>query len=244
MTTKVKSFGQTKLTNAEHLNFHLETKMLITTCTPEKISAVTEMPLYEAAIQKEVEIVNRQTASALTADLEAKDKERDELLSYLFAMIDAAKNAPIPAMKEAHKYLAPVIQPYRGIAHEIHSRESAEIVGLVNDLTAVSVVTYVTGLNLLTIVQSLSALNEEYMELDLQRTSEMPSKADTRAVRAEIDKHYESIIDKANATVLLAPNDEAVMLVDNLNKLIDKTNADHNRRKAKHEDPDLPTEQK
>lgn len=53
MATKVKSIGFTRLTNAEHLNFHLEAKLFMQTCGTENISATDEFTRYLEVIDVE-----------------------------------------------------------------------------------------------------------------------------------------------------------------------------------------------
>lgn len=233
MTTKVQEIGFTKLTNAEHLNFHIEVKMFIESCGAENISATTELPLYAQALEEETDMVNRQAASAITADLEAKDKERDELLSFIFATVDSAKNAPMTAFKEAHKQLTPVLSPYKGITKKTYSQESAEILGLLKDLRVAALETHVSALNLTDVLTLLETVNTEYMTLDQQRTSETPDKIDAGEVRSKVDDLYSTITDKINATVILMPNDSAIQLVKNINNSINETQASYNRRTAK-----------
>ena len=234
MATKIKTLGLAKLAKAEHLNFHLEAKSFIMKCGAADISVETEFPLYTEAIAEEIKVVNLQSASALTPEMEAKDKERDEYLSFLFATIDAAKNSPIEAQREAHRQLTPVVSPYQGIARSTDSQESSQIVGLMNDiLSSESLVPHTAALNIDPVITALNVANNHYMALDVKRTTETPSKAETNKKRAAVDEQYFAIVDKANATVILSPNDSALTLVNDLNNLIDKTNADYNRRTAK-----------
>ena len=237
MITKIKNIGFSQKTKAEHLNFHLEVMEYLNKCGAENISCEAEIQLYASAISEEVQVVNLQTASALTADMDAKDKERDSYASYIFTTIDAAKNSPIEAQKEAHKQLTPVVSPYKGIASSTDSQESAQIVGLVNDiLSSLALIPHITALNLDAAVSALNSANNDYMALDEKRTSEMPSKAETNKKRKAVDEQYQAIVDKTNATVILAPNAEAQTLVKDINNLIDQTNASYNRRTAKRGD--------
>ncbi len=232
MEKKVKEMGFTKLNNAEHLSFHIEASLFVEKCSAEKISAQEEFLLYQAEIEKEVEILNRQTASPLTKDLDAKDRERDELLSYLFATINNAKNAPMANFKEAYKQLVVVITPYQGISQKAHAQETAEIFSLLSELRKQTNLQHIQSLSLTSVLDLIEAKNNEYIAIDQRRTSEIPTKKDTNELRAKIDKIYTSVIDKANATAILAPNDDALTFINNMNNLIDKTNASYNIRTA------------
>ncbi len=233
MDKKVKQMGLTKFNNAEHLAFHLDVARFIEKCTAENISCTKELPLYKSAIELEVEIINRQTASSITEELENKDKERDGLISYLFGSINNAKNSPIDTQRASYKTLSFVIAPYQGISQKTHSQESADIITLVKELRKEIYLECLAELYLTDVVNLIAQKNNEYIALYQQRTSKTPNKRDTVNVRAKVDEIYELLIDKINGTVVLVPNDSAKTLVINLNNLIDKTTASYNLRKAK-----------
>lgn len=230
MVNKIKKNGLTKFTNAEHLGFHTGAQGFFNACTAEKISCATELPLYDAAILAQVDVVKRQLSSSITADLEKMDKERDELISFLFATFDAAKHSPIGAAKEAHKQLLPVMTPYRGMAYRTYVQESAEIIGMLKDLRAANLAAHITALNFTPVMDLLGTKNSEYIQLDKQRITEMPSKVETDTLRKNVDELYNQIVDKVNATVILTPNPAAETLVVGLNNYIDQINTSYNQR--------------
>ena len=233
MTEKsIKEIGFTKLTNAEHINFHTEVKMYVEKCGVGNISCQQELVLYTAELEKEASIIYRQSASAITASLEAKDKERDELLSYLFISVSNAKNSPIPTQKEAHKHLSLVLEPFLGIAYETNSRETGQIISLVKELSQKSLEQHIKNLALDSVIDLIEKANNEYLELDQERTADIPSKRETNELRSRIDTIYKTIKAKTEGTVLLMSNPNAETLVVNLNNLIDTTNTAYNQRTA------------
>ena len=233
MSNKIKDMGFSKLTNAEHLSFHNQVMLVVEKCDAENISAVEELALYKTSITSEVDVVNQQSASSITQDLETKDKERDDLLSYLFSSIHNAKNAPMATFKEAYKQLTPAIKPYQGIANKSNPQETAEIMGLVNDLKKDTLAGHIATLGLTDVLNLIETTNNDYVALDQKRSADVPDKKNTLQIRAKIDELYDSITDKTYATVLLAPNDNAKTLIDDINKIIDKTNTSYNQRNAK-----------
>lgn len=232
MEKKVKKTGLTKLTNDEHLNFHIEVKLYIEKCDAENISAANELTLYQAIIEKEKDIINRQAASVLTEKIEAKDAARDGYLSYFITGVNNAKNSPVQAHKDAYQHLSLVLAPYQGIANDTYSRESAQIVTLVKELKNESLAAMVATLGLTEALGLIETINDEFMVLDLERTSEVPSKRETRELRGQVDEIYNTLIDKTNGTMLLMPNESASVLVVDLNNLIDKTETTYNQRTA------------
>ncbi len=232
MEKSIKEIGFTKLTNAEHLNFHTEVKMYVEKCGVGNISCTKELPLYIEELEKEASIINRQSASALTESLDAKDTERDELLSYLFISVSNAKNSPVPTHKDAHQHLSVVLAPFKGIAQETHSRESAQIISLIKELNEKSLEQHIRNLALDNIIDLVEKANNEYIELDQQRTADVPSKRETNELRSQIDDIYRTIKAKAEGTVLLMSNPNAEKLIVNLNNLVDATNTAYNQRTA------------
>lgn len=246
MATKIKSIGLTKLNSAEHVNFHNLVSGYLKTCTPEKISATAESAAYTPLIAAEQDLVKRQQGSVLSPQMEAADGKRDDLLVYFTNAVINAERSPLEAQTAAYAHIWPTVKPYVGIAKHAVGQESAEIKGLVSDLSGADFAAYVTALNLTEALAALDAANNAYIALDLQRTSEIPSKAETVALRDETDKAYTSIADKATATVLLSPCPEALQFVSDINNLIDRTNASYNQRMAqkgkKPENPEVPTD--
>ncbi len=232
MEKSIKEIGFTKLTNAEHLNFHTEVKLYVEKCGVGNISCTKELPLYIEELEKEASIINRQSASALTESLDAKDTERDELLSYLFISVSNAKNSPVPTHKDAHQHLSVVLAPFKGIAQETHSRESAQIISLIKELNEKSLEQHIRNLALDNIIDLVEKANNEYIELDQQRTADVPSKRETNELRSQIDDIYRTIKAKAEGTVLLMSNPNAEKLIVNLNNLVDATNTAYNQRTA------------
>ena len=232
MKKTIKEMGFSKLTNAEHLNFHTEVKLYIQKCGIENISCQTEFPLYEAEIDKEATTINRQSASIITASLDAKDAERDGLVSYLFGCVSNAKNSPVQEHKIAYEHLSLVLSPFKGIVKETHSRESAQIISLLKELKNESLTEYITSLGLTNSIELVEKANNEYIELDQQRTADMPSKRETNDLRSQIDTIYRTIKAKTEGTVFLMTNESAEKLVENLNNLIDITNKAYNQRTA------------
>lgn len=233
MVTKIKEMGLTKLRNGEHLGFHLEVQLFLNHCGAENIMCTSELLLYDVAIMAEVRIVRRKCASVLTGDMDRIDKERDKLISLLFATFDTAKNSHIDASREANKQLRPVMKPYRGIARYTHLEETGAVIGLIKALRAERIKKHIEALNFSPIIDLLEAKNEEYIKFDLQRIYEIPRNVDTETLRKNVDELYHQIINKANATVTLATNEAAETLVKNLNNYIHQTNASYNLSRAR-----------
>lgn len=234
MVIQIKQFNPEKLANAAHLGFNTEVQVFVNKHGAENISCAVEQTLYNAAVLAEVDVVNRQRGSALTIDLDQLDQERDDLVIYIFRTFDASKFSPLAAAQEAHKQLLPFMKSYRGMQDHHNVKESGEIIGMLKDLRAANLATYVATLNIGSVMDLLEVKNNTYIELDSQRVSEMPNKLVTDTLRANVDELYYTIVSRANATVVLATNDAAEAFVRDMNNFIDKTNASYNLRMAQY----------
>ena len=232
MEKKIKSISLTKMTNADHLDFHTKVKLYVEKCGAENISCTQELTLYQAEIDKEATIIYRQSGSALTAELEAKDSTRDGLLSYFIGGVSNAKNSPLPADRDAHEQLSLVLKPFKGIADETNPRESAQIISLIAELKQESLAGYIKTLGLDSVIGLIETANNEYITLDQQRTSDVPSKRETNELRARIDSIYHSLMAKTEGTVLLMTNASAETLVVDINNLIDANKKAYSQRTA------------
>lgn len=236
MAEKIKEIGQSKLNGAEHVAFHNDCQVYLTECTPEKVSCTELLPLYTAAINAEQGMLHRQEASILTPALEASDVKREKLHSYLWTGLKNAQNSPMEADVAAHDALIVVMKPFSDVTLNPNKQESVGIDEMVKVLSSDENMPHIRTLHLDTVLASLDAENKNYMNLERQRTSDTPDKAETDRLRAATDAIYIQITDRANATVILSPNADAEQFVKKLNKLIDKTNT-YNAQRGKNEEP-------
>ena len=232
MEKLVKEIGFSTKNGSEHLNFHNESKVFMDNCGAENINCTTELDNYSIAIQAVKENMRRQQASAITPQMEAVDEGRDGLVLYAYSLLDAGLHAPVTAIQEAYGALHPVMQPYRGIGNKPVTQESADILAMLTELNVPALQPHIATLGMTSALEMLDAKNQEYIALDTQRLSEVPSKKETTAVRDNADTIYKNIVNRINATLTLSSNENAVTLKDNLNNLIDRTNAANKQRLA------------
>ena len=89
---------------------------------------------YGTNIAAETELNRETRAHVNTAALQEADAKRDKAMSYLFNVIEAAKEAVIPDIQAGGKALGIVIQPYKGIQQLADKEESASIDGCLQDI--------------------------------------------------------------------------------------------------------------
>ncbi len=230
MVEVIKGFELKKLSIAEHFEFHLQTRGFIESATPECISSQEQFEAYQQLIDEEVGIIKRKKASYLTPQIVEKDRERDQLISYIFTTIRNGKNAPIESLQESYKALIPIVSAYKGLSYKSKNEETALIETLLRNLQAEKVARHIDNLGISETLATLSRVNDEYMMLCCERTSQTPKRVDTNELRSKVDLLYNTIVQRANATLVLASNESAIKLKNNLNNLIDQTKAAYNRR--------------
>lgn len=226
----VNEFGQDKLNNAEHSDFHASILQYLQQNSAGSFNCTdAELKEYEAAQQAEENLLGRQSASVLTADIEQTDEERDGILSYFFSQVDTAAKCPMPAQKNAGVDLQILIKPFRGVGRIALSQESTEVRSLIEKLKQQpQQIAAVPGLS--DTITALEQANDKVVQLMSQRTGSEEAKAETLKHRAVTEDCYEYIIQKVNSTLVLHSNPQVEQIKKEINNLIDRTNNVYNQR--------------
>ena len=226
----INEFGKDKLNNAEHSEFHADVRKYLTAATPVAFNCTdAEVAEYAQAQKAEEELIGRQSANILTADIEAADEDRDGLISYLFSLIDTAAKCPMPAQKKAAQELQTVIKPFRGVGRIALAQESTEVRSLIARLQEMpEQVAALVGLS--DTAAALELANNKVVDLMSSRTGSEEAKAEALAKRALTDDCYEYIVQRIDATLILHPTPEVQLLVSEINNLIIRTQNVYNTR--------------
>ena len=136
--------------NALHNGFHTTVwKYLRSLEDKTKIHLSDELLTeYGTNIAAETELNRETRAHVNTAALNEADAKRDKAMSYLFNVIEAAKEAVVPDIQAGGMALSVVILPYKGIQQLAHKEESAAIDGCLQDIRKPENSPYVLSLNL------------------------------------------------------------------------------------------------
>ena len=210
-----------------HMQFQRKEYEQVKAADPTKVKIPAELlKEWEAAVNVEVEINKQATASAHTAQLRAKDEERDDLLSYIFNLVKVQVKAPVADIRTAAHELEVVLRPYTGIQTESVEIESGHIVGLEKDLERYTAQTAKLGLTVA--LQQLHTVNEAYEKMRTDRRSEgLEAKLpDARTARRNTDELFEGVCQCILASYLLAKTDADKQTVANLVDAMNKTSAD------------------
>ena len=124
LAKQIGSVSKTALTNAGHMNMNNEiyARILDTTVTALHLEALA--PGYKECLDREAECVNRVTKSASTAQLEAKDKERDKTLQFIYSMNGSYKVCPDETLRAPALLVDSVLRAYDKIYAKAYAEET------------------------------------------------------------------------------------------------------------------------
>ena len=237
-TAYIRSFS-----NATHTLFHNNQYDLVAKVEQTKLNIPADLlASWKANIDLEVEINKQSMMSALTKELEAKDVDRDRVLSRLFGLIKVHRLSFVEAESKPAERLYAALKPYLGIQKEAFGDETIHIVGLLKDTERFTA--EVTALGLTGLLTQLKTLNEEYRKLDAQRRSDsVASKLpNARSVRRQTDADFEVICQCIQASYMLAATKEdkalILTLVNEMNRVASDLKASHKASAAQRKPKD------
>ena len=162
---KIETGKCSRFENPLHAQFHKKQYELVSAVPAAKLNMPAELLIeWKKNIDLEVEINKQSMMSALTKELEAKDVDRDRVLSRLFGLIKVHRLSFVEAESKPAERLYAALKPYLGIQKEAFGDETIHIVGLLKDTERFTA--EVTALGLTGLLTQLKTLNEEYRKLD------------------------------------------------------------------------------
>lgn len=212
-----------KLNASEYLNLMTRLQTLIEGATAEALGLTNdEFEEFKDLVAKLQNRVNYTSASALTAQLDGIDKQRDSLLTFLFSTIQNGVKLPIETQRVAAEALELVIRPYANIQRLPGQQETVQVNGLLIDLAAESAATHVATLNLTAVVDELKKQNDQYAALTQQRTLEGDANAteNITELRARMDPMYVAVTTIAHAESVANPTEATAEFVRALNATV------------------------
>jgi len=206
LAKQIGSVAKTALTNAGHMNMNNEIYARILDTTVAALHLEALAPGYKECIDREAECVNRVTKSASTAQLEAKDKERDKTLQFIYSMNGSYKVCPDETLRTPALLVDSVLRAYDKIYAKADVSEALKT------------------LHLDTYVAQLKTLNDAYKALDITRTDEYSArvKTDTTKARKATDETLDLIIQRVNAYAVLEPTEAINAFIDTVNQIFRK----------------------
>lgn len=220
--TVLLSISLQRLNAAEYLNLMSRLEELIETATAAGVGLTEEEKAeFSALVDKLRKRVNYSTASSLTSALDALEKQRDSLLTYLFAIINNGVNLPIAALSEAAKALELLIRPYKDTQSLPDQQETVVIEGLLRDLDEATARTNLAALNLTAVAEELKSVNGQFATLTRQRAEEAEAKnmasETVMATRERLDPVFNAIQIITQAESVAKPTEVTAAFIRNFN---------------------------
>ena len=208
-----------------HVQFHYLQYGLVAAVDQTKLKIpVSVMNTWDTTIKSETKLVEESTKSAHTAELLAKDTERDNLLANIFYVIRGHKFSPTASVREAALRLEAKLKPYANLRNRPYEMESAGIRGMEDDLSTMTA--DITAVGLTNALTRLHTANEEYEKLRIERRGDTTSSKlpGSKQVRPLADAAYDLVCQYIQAAYLYATTDEdkdmIERLVDNMNEVV------------------------
>lgn len=217
--------------NAEHYQFHADVLGVFTEqmATEHKIENLRAD--YAALFQKENTAFIQNKAYEATKEIEAKDRERDELFLYVKQTIDSNLYCPVASKKAAAQKLQFVLKPYRSANTKPFAENTAQVSNLVEDMQLPENAEYVTALGLAEAITQLKTTNDAFNAVYMGRSGEKLTRASNenmKSIRPKVDEAYRTLASAINALyqvnelVTRAPavSQSLGQSIDNINALV------------------------
>ena len=219
---KIEERGGWNFTIALHVEFQYEQYNRIKDFDQAKLKFPAGlMEIWNGRLSREVKVKE----SAFVTQLSDLDKERDKMLTSIFAIVRGQKLSPKKPTAEAATRLARVLKPYSNTQRASLDEESANIRALKEDVSTRT--DDIATLGLTDSFTELFALNESFVALRLQRQVESPREdlPNSRVVRAETSEAYDVVCCYIEAAFLHAANEEDRAAIGALIKDLNKVTA-------------------
>ena len=181
----------------------------------------TAVAALKAAVDEEDKYLMLSKKSQFTAQLTAKDKERDSLMRGYRSAVKGFLRMPTPNMANAAAELWQHLKDYN-IAPDMQlERETSRIMNLVDDLHT-KYTAQVTLLGLKAYVEALDQVNEAVNDLLVNRTEDRSKQVvgALRKARLVTDKAYQDAVRLINAVVVVGTDKDFAPLIKFLNEHI------------------------
>ena len=245
---KIEASGSKNFTLPLHVEYQNEQYARVKAFDQTKLKLPTGlMAAWDSRREKEIKVNKTMAESAYTARLNECDKKRDKVLTFILGSVRSQKISPTATVAEAATRMARLLKPYTGSQVLAFDEETANIRGLLDDLSTQTA--DVTTLGLTDAISQLGTLNTEFIQLRAERRVESPDGdlPNSKLVRAETDAAYETVCCYIEAAFLYAATDEDRRAIAGLIKDLNKTTAAYkttHRMKMAQKKPTDPTDPK
>ena len=188
--------------NAEHYQFHSDVLSIVTAevAAAQKIDSLRSD--YVVLFDKENTAFIQNRAYESTKEIEAKDRERDDLFLYIKQTVDSNLYCPVANKKAAAEKLAFAMKPYRSANSKAFAENTAQVTNLVLDFQSEAYAGYVQLLGLTEAVAQLQTANDAFNAVYMGRSGEKLVRASSetmKSIRPKVDAAYRTLASAINA---------------------------------------------
>ena len=208
----------------------------ITIATPEKLGVGDYMVVFEPALNKLNDLLERSFMFLETAPLGELDKRRDQLFIFINQTVRAATGSPIAAQKTAADVLTVMLHPYnlKEATKIAYARESALIEGMLTDAYKAENLAHFTTLGLKEALDQLKAVQAAFRAKNEERAD---SRKDllaekTQDQRKEVFVIYGRMTDTIFAKSVLEPSADITKFMDDWNVRLKEISTTYNQSQA------------
>lgn len=227
-----------KMSNGAHFSYHTEMLARINANSKVKAKLTSQLPVYQAAIEKEDVALVISRKSFISDEIALADSQRDALYVGLKNAVKAFLNMPDATMKEAARVLTQLLKDYKITPAMQLDRQTGLMVNLIADLEG-KCSTQVAALSLAPMVAGMKTANEKVRTSLSARTEESSTKeaGAMKAARLAVDDSYREIVKYINAYALLEGAADYQTFIDVANAEIVRYKRQVLRQKTKSHTP-------
>lgn len=188
---------------------------------------------FRSSVGRLNHLVNSTHASGITQVLNDLDEERDNGFKAFYGMVKSACTHLVESKRIAANSVYLIIKPYKDTATLAHDDESQSISSMRDQLRDPMVFGHVMHLGIDDLLEELYRINLLYIENQKERLSQEESTA-CLLVRLECGDQFERICLIAQSYIITNPSQEGNKFIEDVNKLIKKTNTSYKQKKSHH----------
>lgn len=189
------------------------------------------------------DLVSKSRAADETAKIDDVDIKVNNLLKFLFSVINCGTTTPVDTKREAAAALCNVIKSYLKIRRLPRRQKVQTTKGLLLDLGNSNLTAHIETLGLEAEVEMLTLLNAQYAVLLDSRASAQLHNSEEKSyiVRSEMYELYDQMTAAIWVQSFTEPSEAVTEFIKSINKLLADTETAYNQRRAqsnKKEDDD------
>ncbi len=216
---------KTRYTNVEILAFHHAVLRYANTATALALNCPAHLiEAYSQAISELQGLIHHDKKSQYSELIALEASKRTNILSTIFTLIEAYTMSPMPEMNEAGAVLKEATRLYRKTPQSALAAGTVEIKGLLKLLERDDLQTSIDHIaHLRMLIEHLRTSNTHVEEAMRARSAEEKQKSLGLEKRAAAYTYYQDIMQRAQASMFVAPSEAVANFATEVNNTIART---------------------